>query len=58
MAPEAAAEHFARLGGFLALDAAASSTLTRELLDWEPVLRGLLADLDKGHYFHSPTATG
>ncbi|MEU6670386.1 SDR family oxidoreductase [Streptomyces sp. NPDC046727] len=58
VAPEAAAEHFTWLSGFLGLDVAASSTLTRELLDWEPVQPGLLADLDKGHYFHSPATTG
>ncbi|GAA2779187.1 SDR family oxidoreductase [Streptomyces rameus] len=58
VAPAAAAEHFGWLGEFLALDVAASSTLTRELLDWAPVQPGLLADLDKGHYFQSRTATG
>ncbi|MEU1307224.1 SDR family oxidoreductase [Streptomyces shenzhenensis] len=54
VAPEAAAEHFAWLGGFLGLDAPTSSTLTRELLDWQPTHPGLLDDLDKGHYFHTP----
>ncbi|MFE7975473.1 SDR family oxidoreductase [Streptomyces shenzhenensis] len=54
VAPEAAAEHFAWLGGFLGLDAPTSSTLTRELLDWRPTHPGLLDDLDKGHYFHTP----
>ncbi|WP_251096227.1 SDR family oxidoreductase [Streptomyces sp. Caat 7-52] len=58
VAPEDAAEHFGWLGGVLGLDAAASSTLTRVLLDWEPVQPGLLADLDKGHYFQTPAATG
>ncbi|MFF8726984.1 SDR family oxidoreductase [Streptomyces sp. NPDC015171] len=58
VAPEAAAEHFTWLSGFLGMDAAASSDLTRELLGWEPVHPGLLADLDKGHYFHRPAATG
>ena len=52
VAPEAAAEHFAWLGHFLALDGPASSTLTRELLDWQPTGPGLLDDLDKGHYFY------
>ncbi|MGI5441451.1 SDR family oxidoreductase [Streptomyces shenzhenensis] len=54
VAPEAAAEHFAWLGGFLGLDAPTSSTLTRELLGWQPTHPGLLDDLDKGHYFHTP----
>ncbi|MFJ4578870.1 NAD-dependent epimerase/dehydratase family protein [Streptomyces echinatus] len=58
VAPEEAAGHFAWLGGVLGLDAAASSALTRELLDWEPVRPGLLADLDKGHYFQGTAATG
>ena len=51
VAPEAAAEHFAWLGGFLGADAPVSNTLTRELLDWQPSHPGLLEDLDKGHYF-------
>ncbi|MFF4528493.1 SDR family oxidoreductase [Streptomyces sp. NPDC001407] len=55
--PEAAAEHFAWLGHFLAADAPVSSTLTRDLLDWKPTHPGLLEDLDKGHYFRAPGAT-
>ncbi|NUP16969.1 MAG: SDR family oxidoreductase [Streptomyces sp.] len=56
VAPDAAAEHFTWLAGFLGLDTPVSSTLTRELLDWQPTHPGLLEDLDKGHYFHtSPT---
>ncbi|MFE4537635.1 SDR family oxidoreductase [Streptomyces scopuliridis] len=55
VAPEAATEHFAWLGGFLGLDAPASNTLTRELLDWEQTHPGLLEDLDKGHYFQAAT---
>ncbi|MGD1057164.1 MAG: SDR family oxidoreductase [Solirubrobacteraceae bacterium] len=51
VAPEDAAEHFTWMGGFLGLDAPASSKLTRELLGWEPTQPGLIADLDKGHYF-------
>lgn len=57
VAPEAAAEHFGWLGGFLGADSPASNTLTRELLGWEPVQAGLLEDLDKGHYFHAPAAS-
>jgi nucleoside-diphosphate-sugar epimerase len=52
--PEDAAGHFAWLGGFLALDMPASSTLTSELLDWRPTRPGLIEDLGKGHYFHTP----
>ncbi|UXY23560.1 SDR family oxidoreductase [Streptomyces cynarae] len=54
VAPEGASEHFSWLGAFLRADAPASNTLTRELLDWEPTQPDLLADLDKGHYFHTP----
>ena len=54
--PEQAAGHFTWLGGFIGLDAPASSTLTRELLGWQPAQPGLLDDLDKGHYFVTPAA--
>ncbi|KUN46942.1 SDR family oxidoreductase [Streptomyces olivochromogenes] len=58
VAPEAAAEHFTWLSPFMSLDALVSNTLTRELLDWQPTHPGLLEDLEKGHYFHTPaTAT-
>ncbi|MFF0222997.1 SDR family oxidoreductase [Streptomyces sp. NPDC004629] len=57
VAPKAAAEHFAWLGGFLRLDAPASNALTRELLDWRPTGPGLLEDLDKGHYFRTTATT-
>jgi nucleoside-diphosphate-sugar epimerase len=56
ISPEDAAGHFAWLGGFIALDSPASSELTRELLGWQPAQPGLLDDLDKGHYFHRPSA--
>jgi nucleoside-diphosphate-sugar epimerase len=51
-----APEHFAWLGGFLAMDGPASSALTRELLGWEPTRPGLIADLEQGHYFREPAA--
>ena len=54
IAPENAAGHFTWLGGFLAIDAPASSALTRELMGWQPTQPGLIDDLDKGHYFHDP----
>lgn len=56
VAPEDAGEHFGWLGGFVATDARASSALTRESLAWQPTQPGLLDDLDKGHYFHTPSA--
>lgn len=45
-----AGEHFTWLAHFLAADSPASSALTRELLDWQPVHRCLIDDLDEGHY--------
>jgi nucleoside-diphosphate-sugar epimerase len=53
ISPEDAGEHFAWLAGFLAADSPASSTLTRELLGWQPTHPGLIEDLDQGHYFHN-----
>jgi nucleoside-diphosphate-sugar epimerase len=51
ISPENAGEHFAWLAAYLAIDSPASSELTRELLGWQPTHPGLIADLDKGHYF-------
>jgi nucleoside-diphosphate-sugar epimerase len=45
-----AADHFRFLSDFFAVDAPASSTLTRELLGWQPHHLGLIADLDAGAY--------
>ncbi len=56
IAPGDAAGHFTWLAGFLAADSPASSALTRELLGWHPTQPGLIDDLDKGHYFHAPSA--
>jgi nucleoside-diphosphate-sugar epimerase len=56
VAPEDAAGHFGWLGAFIGIDSPASSTLTRELLGWQPVHPGLIEDLGKGHYFHRPSA--
>jgi nucleoside-diphosphate-sugar epimerase len=53
---EDAAEHFTWLAHFLGIDSPASGALTRELLDWQPTQPGLLDDLDKGHYFRTPSA--
>lgn len=54
--PGDAGGHFGWLASFLAADCPASSAATRELLGWQPVHPGLLDDLDKGHYFHQPSA--
>jgi nucleoside-diphosphate-sugar epimerase len=51
IAPEDAAEHFGWIGAFFAIDAPASSALTRERLGWTPTHVGLIADLEQGHYF-------
>jgi nucleoside-diphosphate-sugar epimerase len=51
-----ASGHFGFLAGFLAADNPVSSTLTRELLGWQPAHPGLIEDLDKGHYFHGRSA--
>jgi nucleoside-diphosphate-sugar epimerase len=53
---EEAGEHFSWLGAYIGADSPASSTLTRELLGWHPTQPGLIDDLDKGHYFHNPSA--
>jgi hypothetical protein len=53
-----ASDHFSWLGQFFSADAPASNALTRELLGWEPTRPGLIADLDEGHYFQTPTTQG
>lgn len=49
--------HFGWIGPLFAVDAPATSKLTRTLLDWEPTQSGLLADLDAGHYFATAVDT-
>ncbi len=46
-----AAAHFGWIGMFFGMDAAASSDLTRELMDWKPSGPTLLDDLAAGSYF-------
>ena len=48
---EEAGAHFGFLAGLLGSDAPASSTITRELVGWEPERHGLIEDLERGHYF-------
>ncbi|MFI9270821.1 SDR family oxidoreductase [Kitasatospora sp. NPDC052896] len=55
---ERADEHFTWLARLLAADSPASSTLTRELLSWQPVQPGLVDDLDQGHYFRDAAQHG
>jgi nucleoside-diphosphate-sugar epimerase len=49
--PEQAGDYVGSLGRFWAVDGPASAQLTRDLLDWQPVGPGLIADLTEGHYF-------
>jgi nucleoside-diphosphate-sugar epimerase len=44
-------EHFGWLGPFFSFDVPASSERTRKSLGWQPVEKGLLADLDSDAYF-------
>jgi nucleoside-diphosphate-sugar epimerase len=46
-----AAKHFGFLAPFIPMDNPASSKLTQERLGWKPTQPGLLADLDRAHYF-------
>ncbi len=51
VAPVDAAEHFAHLGHFVAVDSPATAAVTRELLAWEPTGPSLLEDLEQDHYY-------
>jgi nucleoside-diphosphate-sugar epimerase len=50
ISPDEATEHFTWLSMFFAIDGPASSALTQELLHWQPVQQGLIADIDAGYY--------
>ena len=45
-----AADHF-KAFPFITMDITMPNADTRQLLGWEPVHPGLIADLDEGHYF-------
>jgi len=47
---EQAGDHFKSFP-FITLDLTMPNTETRQLLDWQPVHPGLIADLEQGHYF-------
>jgi nucleoside-diphosphate-sugar epimerase len=49
--PEQAGDYLGFLGGFWGFDGPASAQITRDLLGWEPIRPGLIADLKEGHYF-------
>jgi hypothetical protein len=38
----------------LSRDMPASSTITQELLGWQPTHPGLIEDIEQGHYFTRP----
>jgi nucleoside-diphosphate-sugar epimerase len=46
-----AEEYGGMLVPLLTTDMPASSTITRELLGWQPTHTGLIEDIDQGHYF-------
>lgn len=48
---EKAVSHFGWLGTFVPVDNPTSSTRTQELLGWQPLHPGLIADLEEGGYF-------
>jgi nucleoside-diphosphate-sugar epimerase len=51
IAPDAAMAHFGWMGRFFALDAPASSALTRQRMGWNPTHATLREDLEAGYYF-------
>jgi nucleoside-diphosphate-sugar epimerase len=50
VAPENAVDHFGFIGSFFAMDLAASSRRTQELLGWKPAGPTLVDDIDAGAY--------
>jgi nucleoside-diphosphate-sugar epimerase len=48
--PDEVQDHFGWIGMFFGMDLTATSTATRELLDWTPVGPTLIEDLDAGAY--------
>jgi hypothetical protein len=50
ISPAEADDHFGFLGRFAQLDNPVSAAITRELVGWDPVRPGLLADLTEGRY--------
>jgi nucleoside-diphosphate-sugar epimerase len=48
---EEAADHFGWIARFFGIDGPASSAQTQQRLGWKPVHPGLMADLNKEHYF-------
>ena len=57
IAPDDVAEHFGWIGAFFAMDLAATSDQTQEMLGWSPCGPTLIADIDAGAYSQA-TASG
>jgi len=58
IAPEDVQDHFGWIGTFFAMDLAATSVATRELLGWAPGGPTLIEDLDAGAYSAGAAAAG
>ena len=56
--PDDVPGHFGWIGTFFAMDLAATSTVTRELLGWVPVGPALIEDIDTGGYSPRTPADG
>ncbi|MEV5614128.1 SDR family oxidoreductase [Streptomyces sp. NPDC052225] len=51
LSPREAGDHFGWIAPFQTFDVRASHARTTALLDWHPEEKGLLDDLEEGHYF-------
>jgi nucleoside-diphosphate-sugar epimerase len=56
IAPDDVQDHFGWIGTFFAMDLAARSAATRELLGWEPAGPTLISDIDGGAYSGRPVS--
>jgi nucleoside-diphosphate-sugar epimerase len=56
LSTEDARDHFGFLSAFVSLDNPTSSALTQQLLAWRPEGPGLIADIEREHYFVSAAA--
>ena len=52
-----AGEHFTYLAQIVGLDNPTSNAHTRDLLGWQPILPGLIEDLNQDHYFGGAAAS-
>ena len=58
VSPDDAAGYFDYLAFAVPLDNPTSSALTQELLGWQPLQLGRIADLDQEHYFQTESKQG